>query len=236
MKKSITITLLLLLSIEAYCQQFPLMEGYNINPYCLSPAYAGVTNPGTLFVDYRSDWSGLSGGPRTYQLTYNDRLFEKVGVGVRFLYDQTDIFKQTYLMGTYRYEVKLTKDHFLNFGLSGGIYRNTVDLAKYYNNPDFIQDNVLINGYQKSKIKFATDLSILYHFRKFEGGVVFSNIMFGAARYIDSDFTYKPVKNFLAHLTYEFQTGEKWAIKPFFLVRGESIIQRSSKLHCRPAT
>jgi len=220
MKKLKYILLFSLIPAGLFGQQFPFMEGYNMNPFNMSPAFAGIHNPSTIFVDYRSDWTGVNGGPVTYQLSYNDRIFEKVGVGGRFIYDKTDIFKQTMLMGTYSYEVEVLDEHFLNFGLSVGFFRNSIDLAKYYNNPDFIQDNVLIYGLQKSKIKFATDISALYRFRQIEGGILFSNVMFGSAKYNSSDIAYKPMKNYLIHLSYDYEINRTWSVKPYALLRG----------------
>jgi type IX secretion system PorP/SprF family membrane protein len=220
MKRLFYISLILLIPAGLYCQQFPFMEGYNMNPFNLSPSYAGIQNPASFFADYRSDWAGVEGGPVTTQLSYNDRVFEKVGIGVRFLYDQTDIFKQILLLGTYTYEVTIAEEHFVNFGLSVGIYQNSIDMAKYYNDPDYVQDNVLMYGLQKSKIKFASDISLLYRFRKMEAGILFSNLMFGSAKYNSEEISYKPMKNYLVHASYRFDTNNSLAIKPFILLRG----------------
>ena len=83
-------------------------------------------------MDYRSDWSGIEGGPKTYQLSYSDKFKNRVGLGIRFIYDKADIFKQTLLLGTYTYEVKINNEHTLNFGLSAGLYRNVIDLVKIF--------------------------------------------------------------------------------------------------------
>ncbi len=201
-------------------QQFPFMEGYNVNPLNLSPAYAGIHNKKTLFIDYRSDWSGIEGGPKTCQLSYSDRFKNKVGLGGRFIYDMTDIFKQTLILGTYTYEVNVTEEHTLNFGLSLGLYRNSIDLSKYYNDPNYVQDMVLLYGLQKSNIKFATDISVLYRYNQAEAGIFFSNIMFGTAKYHNSDMTYKPLKNYVIHASYLFTLDDKWTIKPTCIFRG----------------
>ena len=219
MKKSIII-LLGLVSTAVFGQQFPFMEGYNVNPFTLSPAFAGIHNGKTIFIDYRSDWSGLEGGPTTYQLSYNDKFKNRVGLGVRFIYDKTDIFKQTLILGTYTYEVNIAKVHIVNFSLSVGLFRNSIDLAKYYNDPGYVQDLALIYGQQTSKIKFATDISALYRYNQAEAGILFSNIMFGRARYSNIDMTYKPLKNYLVHASYLFSIGDKWSVKPTFIFRG----------------
>jgi type IX secretion system PorP/SprF family membrane protein len=220
MKRLIYISLMLLIQESAYCQQFPSMEGYNMNPFNLSPSFAGIQKQGAVFADYRSDWTGVAGGPVTCQLSYNDRFFEKVGIGARFIYDQTDIFKQIMLLGTYTYEVTIAEEHLVNFGLSVGFYRNSIDMAKYYSDPGYVQDNVLMYGLQKSKIKFASDMSFLYRFQKAEAGLLFSNLMFGSAKYNSTDISYKPMKNYLVHMSYRFDINKSMALKPYMIVRG----------------
>jgi type IX secretion system PorP/SprF family membrane protein len=218
--KKIIIIFYILIPTVVFGQQFPFMEGYNVNPLNLSPAYAGIHNKKTLFMDYRTDWSGIEGGPKTCQLSYSDKFRNKVGLGGRFIYDKADIFKQTLILGTYTYEVTVAEEHTLNFGLSLGLYKNSIDLSKYYNDPNYVQDMVLLYGLQKSKIKFVTDISALYRYKKAEAGIFFSNIMFGTAKYHNSDMTYKPFKNYVIHASYLLVIDDKWSIKPTFILRG----------------
>jgi type IX secretion system PorP/SprF family membrane protein len=219
MKKTIYIAFLLLLTGTLNAQQFPFMEGYSVNPFSMSPSYAGIHNNKTLFVDYRSDWSGMNGGPTTIQMSYSDKFSDKVGLGGRYIYDKTDIFKQSLLLGTYTYEVKVAEGHLINFGLSAGFYRNSIDLSKYYNNPDYVQDEVLMYGFEKSKIKFATDISALYRYKQLEAGILFSNVMFGTAKYSDSNLTYKPFKNYMLHASYNYKIDERWSVSPILIYR-----------------
>lgn len=220
MKKLLYISVLLIITTNLFAQQFPLLEGYSINPFSFSPAYAGILNNKTVFMDYRSDWSGLEGGPTTCQLSYNDKFSDKVALGGKFIYDKTDIFKQTLLMGSYSYEIKVAKDHVLNLALSAGFYRNSIDLSKYYNDPEYVQDLVLYNGQEKSKIKFATDVSVLYRYKQLEAGILFSNLMFGTVKFRDSDLAYKPLKNYQLHTSYLYSIDEKWSVKPALIMRG----------------
>jgi type IX secretion system PorP/SprF family membrane protein len=237
MRKVLSIMIVLIPTV-VFGQQFPFMEGYSVNPFSLSPAYAGIYNSKTLFMDYRSDLTGFDGGPTTYQLSYNEKLAERkklggdfvydqsdifknnVALGGRFIYDKTDIFKQTLFLGTYTYEVRISKGHMLNLGLSAGFYRNSIDLEKYYNDPRYIQDKALTSGDEKSKIKFATDISALYRYKQTEAGILFSDIMFGVVKYSNTDMTYKPFKNYLLHGSYLFLIDNKWSAKPTIILRG----------------
>ena len=218
--KKIIFILILFLPAKVLCQQFPFMEGYSVNPFSLSPAFAGIHNSKTLFMDYRSDWTGLEGGPRTYQLTYSDKFRKHVGLGVRFIYDKTDIFKHTLILGTYTYEVKIAKEHIVNLGFSAGFYRNSIDLGKYYNDPGYVQDMVLVYSMEKSKVLLATDFGVLYRFRQLETGIYFSNVMFGTAKYRNTKLTYKPLKNYLLHASYLYEINDKWSAKPTIVFRG----------------
>jgi type IX secretion system PorP/SprF family membrane protein len=217
------LTYILLLSLGTgilSAQQFPLIEGYNINPFNLSPAYAGIYNAKTLFLDYRSDWTGLDGGPKTYNLSYNDKLNDRMAVGGRFIYDKTDIFKQTLILGAYSYGVKFEGGHQLNFALSAGFYRNSIDIAKYFNDPGYVEDPALLNSLDGSKLKFASDLSVLYRFKDGEAGFLLSNLMFGTVKYRNTDQTYKPLKNYLLHVSYLFDINPDLSLKPLVIFRG----------------
>jgi type IX secretion system PorP/SprF family membrane protein len=220
MKRLLFITSIILLTSSLSGQQFPFMDGYNVDPFRLSPSFTGLGNQNTILVDARSDWTGIPGGPKTYQLGYHGRFFEKVGLGGRFVYDKTDIFKQMMFMGTYSYEVPISESHLLNFALSAGIYSNSIDLGAYYNDPDFVIDPVLLNSSINSKIKFVTDISALYRFDNLEAGVLFSNLMFGPATYNEIDLSFNPKMNYLIHASYKYHFDETWSVKPFLLYRG----------------
>lgn len=196
------------------------MEGYNINPFTLSPSYAGIRNGKTLFIDYRSDLSGFTGSPVTCELSYSDLFKDRVGYGVRFIFDRTDIFKHSLILGTYSYKIKIADDRSVNFALSMGIYRNSIDMAKYYNDPSYIQDNILIYGQQMSKYAFATDISGLYRTKRLETGILFSNVMFGTLKYKYIDLTYKPFKNWLLHGSWLVNPADRLTMRPTIIVRG----------------
>jgi len=79
---------------------------------------------------------------------------------------------------------------------------------------------VLLYGQQKSRVKFATDISALYRYKQGEAGIVFSNLMFGSVKYSGSEMTYKPFRNYLIHAAYLFNLDDKWSVKPALVFRG----------------
>ncbi len=107
MKKPIIILISILVQGEIIAQQMPVSENYFMNKYALSSSYAGHFNPGSFFTSFRSDWSGIVGGPKTLMLSYSDLLMTNAAWGGKIIYDKAGIFDQLYLMGTYSYNLRL---------------------------------------------------------------------------------------------------------------------------------
>jgi type IX secretion system PorP/SprF family membrane protein len=220
MKKLIAIIIGIVSGSTLFAQQMPLSENYFLDKYSLSPSYAGNFNNKYLFVGYRSDWSGIDGGPKTLSLSYNDAYKQNMGYGGKFIYDKAGIFKQTILLGTYSYKARLTEEQVIMFGLSAGFYSNTLNLSDYYNDPKYNLDPALINANLTSKLKFMSDFSAVYSYRKLEAGVLFSNINFGEAKYQDANVHYKPLSNFQIHACYDFVFSGNWEVSPIMILRG----------------
>lgn len=221
MKKHIFI-LLLIFPAFIHAQQLPLTESYLIDPYVLSPAFAGVHNSHTLLANYRSDWTGISGGPKTFRLSYHQELpvLSNVSVGIKVMSDQMDIFHQNYLLTSYAYKLKVAENQSLNFGLSFGFYRNSIRLDKYYDSPDYQADPSLTADFEKSKIKFMTDYGVLYRWKDLETGITFVNVTFGSSYYENApEIDNKPLANYLFHASYLYRLDEKWSVKPFVMIK-----------------
>lgn len=227
MRYIIILTAVVLTSITLSGQQTPLSENYFMDKYSLAPSYAGQVFPGRLVTGYRSDWSGINGGPKTLSISYNDKLpvLGNTGVGGKVVYDKAGIFGQLYVMTSYSYRVMVTDDHFLMFGLSAGIYHNTIDLTQYYNDPGYTLDPALINSDINSKIKFMSDFSVAYNWQNLDAGFLFSNISFGDASYKEVELKYNPLSNFRFHASYLYEISESWAVTPLVIIRGGKYIK-----------
>jgi hypothetical protein len=111
------------------------------------------------------------------------------------------------------------------FGLSGGFYNNTLNLYEYYNDPKYNLDPSLINSDVKSRLKFMSEVSVVYTLRGFEAGFLFSNINFGDAKYSQVQLHYKPLANYQVHASYQYHVNENWNVNSLFLVRGGKYIK-----------
>lgn len=224
--KKLLITLTAIISgAILYAQQMPLSENYFLDKYSLAPSYAGNFNTRYFFVGYRSDWSGIDGGPKTFRLSYNDHLMQNAGYGGKFIYDKAGIFKQIIIMGSYSYKIKINDDHRIMFGISAGFYSNTLNLKDYYDDPTYNVDPALISANVTSKLKFMSDVSVVYTFKGLDAGFLFSNINFGDSKYQDIDVHYKPLANYQVHISYNYIVSDKWDINPLVILRGGKYIK-----------
>lgn len=225
MKKILIVITGVMLGVMVYGQQIPLSENYFNDRYSLAPSYAGNHNARYLFTGYRSDWSGVDGGPKTLRLSFNDELMQNAGYGAKIIYDKAGIFRQLYIMGSYSYRLEFIESHFFMFGLSAGFYRNGINMTTYYNDPNYTIDPALINEDIRSRLKFMSDFSAVYRWEKVEAGFLFSNIAFGDARYGDLDTRYKPLANFQFHASYAYDIDESWRLSPLVILRGGKYIK-----------
>lgn len=227
MKKLLFILTIILTATSSFAQQVPLSENYFLDKYSLAPSYAGNYNTKYIFTGFRSDWTGIKGGPKTIRLTFNDifPFMENAGWGGKFIYDKAGIFGQTYIMGSYSYKIQFLEEHQIFFGLSAGIYRNRINLLDFYNDPTYAIDPSLVNQDVKSRLKFMSDFSAVWTWKAAEAGFMFSNISFGDASYKEVELKYNPLVNFQFHASYLYKISEQWDITPLVILRGGKYVR-----------
>jgi len=230
MKKLYTIAAILLAGVLCHAQQAPLSENYFLDRYSLAPSYAGNFNTKYLFMGYRSDWTGIDGGPKTIRLSYNDVLMQNAGYGGKIIFDKAGIFRQLYIMGSYSYRLEFVESHFFLFGLSAGLYSNGIDMSQYYDDPDYMIDPSLVNDNIRAKIKFISEFSVVYRWDNVEAGLLFNNVTFGDATYSEAGTVYKPMANFQFHGSYKYAIDEKWTLNPLMIIRSGKNIRSQFEL------
>lgn len=232
MKKIILILSWLLITAALHAQQVPISENYFLDKYSLAPSYAGNYNAKYFFTGYRSDWSGIDGGPKTLRISYNDvfPFMQNAGYGGKIVYDKAGIFSQLYILGSYSYNLQVNEEHRVLFGLSAGFYKNRLNLLDYYKDPNYTLDPSLISQDVKSKLKFMSDVSVVWTWKGAEAGFMFSNISIGDAGYKDVDLKYNPMANYQFHATYLYNINEEWDVSPLLILRGGKYVKSQFEL------
>lgn len=138
-----------LLSIESYSQKEPQYTQYMYNIGSFNPAYVGTVENPELSGLYRAQWIDIPGAPRTFRFGAN-LPFEndKVGLGLNVVSDQVGPMSQTYADVSYSYQIMVSDETKLSFGVdAGGSFLN-VDLSKgTFENPGENLNDEMLNKF-----------------------------------------------------------------------------------------
>jgi type IX secretion system PorP/SprF family membrane protein len=123
LKKIKSLVILAILSfslLTANAQQDPLYSQYFNNPMLINPAFAGSMDRLFLGVAYRSQWSGVDGGPASFNFNGHIALADnKVGAGLVVVQDKIGNIKNNFYGGSASYRIKFTNSTFF-FGMQVG--------------------------------------------------------------------------------------------------------------------
>lgn len=114
--------------IVAKAQDEAIFSHYLINPMLVNPAYAGFNDNVQIFGHLRSQWAGFDGAPKTYALTIDLPVTEKVGLGGLLLSESFGVMNRLrgQLNYAYRYSTKGLK---WSFGFSTEFHKSKMDAS-----------------------------------------------------------------------------------------------------------
>ncbi|MFX0555429.1 type IX secretion system membrane protein PorP/SprF [Maribacter sp. CXY002] len=134
---------------NAYAQKEPQYTQYMYNIGSFNPAYVGTVENAELAALYRAQWIDIPGAPRTIRFGTNLPLSnEKMGLGFNIVNDQLGPVTQTYADLSYSYQVNISDETKLSFGIdAGGSFLN-VDFSKgTFENPGEPLNNETISNF-----------------------------------------------------------------------------------------
>ena len=213
-KSSYTVAFLLfsLLGFNAFGQKEPQYTQYMYNIGSFNPAYVGTVETPELSGLYRAQWIDVPGAPRTFRFGANLPFKnEKVGLGLNVISDQLGPVSQTYADISYSYQLMITDETKLSFGIdAGGSFLN-VDFTKgTFENPG---EN--LNGEMLSKF--------------------YPTVGAGAFLYSDIWYLGASVPNFLTEGVYNEEVASIVEDKLQFNFIGGYIFDLSDNLKFKPA-
>ncbi len=115
----------------AWAQREPQYTQYMYNIGSFNPAYVNTVPYPEIAALYRAQWLDLEGAPRTFRVGTNLPLNNKAhGLGLNVQNDQLGPSAQTYVDLAYAYQVNLSEDTKLSFGMDVGAAFLNVDFSK----------------------------------------------------------------------------------------------------------
>lgn len=132
MLRKIFIWFFLLYAGAAFAQD-PEFTQFYANPLYLNPAFAGTARCPRLALNYRNQWPALTGTFVTYSASY-DQYVEALGggLGLLVLNDKAGeaTLTTTNISGIYAYQLNVTREFSIKFGLQGTYVQKKVDWDK----------------------------------------------------------------------------------------------------------
>lgn len=103
-------------------QQDPLFSRYKFNALTYNPAYAGSKDHLSLGLQFRRQWAGFEGAPRTFSLSAHSPLRRnQYALGASFTADKVGATTRVDANAVYAYRIKINQDVLLSLGLQAGV-------------------------------------------------------------------------------------------------------------------
>jgi len=214
-----------------FAQQMPLYTNYLLNDYAFNPAVVGSHNFIQANMNYRNQWVGFEGAPKTYMASIYGpfRKSEKVALGGMISTDVTGLLQRTGGYFTYAYHLKINDSWKLGMGLSAGAMQYRIRLydAKLYD-----KDDAVLTGNLLSKIVYDLNAGLYLYRRNMFLGVsgyhaANNKIDFSGSRsrltphlYALAGYTIKVNKKFGVQPSALVKYNEPIGVQPEFSVRG----------------
>jgi type IX secretion system PorP/SprF family membrane protein len=158
--KYLLLLLFILIANYSTAQLNPYQGVYFQNRYLNNPAMAGLSDGLTLNLGYMQQWNSFPGEPQSAYLTAEYQATDKVGAGLNIINNQSGVFQQTRIMGSYAYHLPLDdQNQKLNFGLSFGVNDSRINYSVV--NAD-LTDNILAQYNNNTKPNIDGDLGLSY--------------------------------------------------------------------------
>ncbi|MBI4947530.1 MAG: type IX secretion system membrane protein PorP/SprF [Bacteroidetes bacterium] len=219
MKNTLSVLILQGFFLGAYAQQDMMVSKYMFNGLFLNPAYGGTHPYFTTSLLYRTQWTGLSGAPKTQLFELDGPIAkEKMGVGCIISHDKIGVTEQTDFFATYSYKIQLGKDK-LSFGLRAGVSDCRAHLASltYWDANDVVFRNDI-----KSALVPKFGFGIYYYSEKYYTGLSIPTLIAYDKDYrfsIDLEKSSYLRRHYYFNGGYIFTLNELLKLKPSILIK-----------------
>jgi type IX secretion system PorP/SprF family membrane protein len=156
---------LMLLSIGLKAQQVPLYNQYFQQKFLAYPSASAFSERPALSVIYRGQFSGIEGAPKTYAVSYVNKLGKNMGFGLNVIGNDIGFISQTKVQGGLSYAVIKNGNHSLSFGALAGV--SLFSINEDIISPESFNDPLLVDLIGNNGAALAIDLAISYKYKGF---------------------------------------------------------------------
>ncbi len=175
MKKTYLLINFVCLSILAIAQHAPQFSTFMFNKLAYNPAYAGSREVLTIGADYRNQWTGIEGAPKTVSIYAHTPFFkQRAGAGLSIVSDKIGMMNFNYINLSYNYKIPLSNGSSLAIGLMGRLEHGAIDWSK----TDAVDGNDrLVQSTKTSKVQPNFGLGMYYSHENYYVGLSVPQVM-----------------------------------------------------------
>lgn len=215
MKIHVLLFFSIFLCLEAYSQEAPIHNQYFMNPYVYNPAFVGHDGYSVVYLSHRRQWMGIEGAPVSSNISFHTQLSKSIAVGANVYTEKKGLLTNSSAELTIGYRIKLGEDHFVQFGLGGGLINNRLDLdGSYTGTLPFEPTDNAMNPSARFGLK--------YQIKNFNIGVALPSLLPNDLILTNSEYEEEanPMDQYAAMLSYKFNISEgNFAFEPHLLYR-----------------
>jgi type IX secretion system PorP/SprF family membrane protein len=206
MKKYILFFITLFAAGLGFGQKLSEQNLYMLNPFLINPAFAGSNGGFVSMVGFRNSFVGVPDSPKSIYLSLHSPVSEKTSLGGNISGDSRGVLNTFTGNLSAAYAFNIATDHKIRFGLSGGVYRQSVQLDKLQNVD--LADPTLTKGNQNFTT-YNFGFGTAYQWKELSIGVALQNLE-GEEKLLRAYTT--------MYASYTFKSNnETWKIKPTVL-------------------
>lgn len=199
-----------------YAQKEPQYTQYMYNIGSFNPAYVGTVETLDITGLYRAQWTGIPGAPKTIRFGVNLPLPNgKNGLGLNVVNDQLGPTSQTYIDLAYSFQVNLSEETLLSFGIDAGGSLLDVDFSK----GDFeVENDPILQNQQVNSFYPTVGAGVFLYQRHWYLGLSVPNFLTDGIYNDEVAGIVEDKQQFNLIGGYVFDLSERLKFKPAFLV------------------
>ena len=220
MKNKIKLILWLAISLgagEMSAQQNLTYNHYYLNPFLYNPSFIAQSGYSELYLNYRHQWAGFEGAPKTATMNVQLPLNYKSGLAITGYQDEAGQIKTTTGLVSFSYQVFLGRRiidlHKIGFGISAGYTNSRIS----NDDSNDLYDPVL--GNRTSSLDGQFGMHYQYNQLKIAFAIprLFQNNVASEESFTHQGIT--QIKNTITSVSYDFQLSPFISLEPIMTYR-----------------
>jgi len=200
-------------------QQLQTSSLYDLQGIFHNPAMAGMDQKALIGITYRTQWSGISGGPKTATVFGSMDLPEhKIGLGAYIYNDETGPTSRTGISAAFAKRLILNDNAKISIGIEAKALQYSIDVVKLQQTLG--SDPVLAGG--DNKFKFDAGFGVAYADKKLEIGASVSQLVQSKLGYYTGSLSRSEegrlYRHYYLHGSYKIKADQSAVIIPNFLM------------------